>query len=161
MESNNSGLKGFLFLAVFGGIFVLVGAFIIMVGIGVIDGDVYAPSWVIIITGLVFGISGIMVMVNGLREMVGLDNLILRRMYHALLLFMLISFAVPFHWVAFGSGERQFSSSTSLGGVSVSGSPGGNLGSRIAFGVAALFIDLIIVWVMVRIVRGDDLGRSK
>ena len=161
MESNNSGLKSFLLLIVFGGIFVMVGAFVVMVGMGMIDGEIYAPSWVIVITGVVFGLSGIIVMVNGLRDRVGPDNLILRWMYHALLLFMLISFAVPFHWVAFSSGERQFSSSTSLGGVSVSSSPGGDLGGRIAFGAAALLIDLIIVWVTARIVRGDDLGRSK
>lgn len=55
-----------------------------------------------------------------------------------------LMFAV-FAWVAFGPGERHFSSSFSLPGLSSSGQSSDRSG-RIAFGIGAVFIGLFFVF---------------
>jgi hypothetical protein len=61
-------------------------------------------------------------------------------------------FALPFHWVAFGSGPRTFSGSVSLPVLSVS-RRSGELSGRIWFGVFAVLIDLLVVSVCVKLIR--------
>ena len=64
----------------------------------------------------------------------------------------LILFAAPFHWIAFGSGPRQFSGSFSIPFLSMRrGAP--ELPGRIMFGLGALMIDLILVAAVVRLAR--------
>ena len=61
-------------------------------------------------------------------------------------------FALPFHWVAFGSGPRQFSGSVSLPFLSFSHGSGAVSG-RIWFGVFAVLIDLMIVGTAIKLIR--------
>ncbi|HEY6928253.1 MAG TPA: hypothetical protein VJA66_01130 [Thermoanaerobaculia bacterium] len=68
-------------------------------------------------------------------------------------------FAAPFHWVAFGPGPRQFSTSWSLPPFTVGGSSGSTTG-RIAFGVGALVVDALLVASVVRLVRQMLRGRA-
>ncbi|HEX4440743.1 MAG TPA: hypothetical protein VH854_11775 [Thermoanaerobaculia bacterium] len=61
-------------------------------------------------------------------------------------------FALPFHWVAFGSGPRQFSGSVSLPFLSFSHGTGAVSG-RIWFGAFAVLIDLLILGTAIKLVR--------
>ena len=70
-----------------------------------------------------------------------------------------VSFASVFNWVAFGPGERHFTTRTSVGSGAIgvtTVAEGGELGGRIAFGVFALLLDLLIaspliVWLWRRV----------
>jgi hypothetical protein len=58
-----------------------------------------------------------------------------------------------FNWIAFGAGPRHFSGDIAIPFVSWSGPSSEWLG-RAAFGVGAAIMDLIVVWLLVRSVRG-------
>jgi len=70
-----------------------------------------------------------------------------------------VSLASVFNWVAFGPGERHFTTRTSVGSGAIgvtTVADGGELGGRIAFGVFALLLDLLIaspliVWLWRRV----------
>lgn len=64
----------------------------------------------------------------------------------------LVLFALPFHWVAFGSGPRQFSGGLSFLFFSLR-SHGAETAGRIAFGIGAALIDVIIVAFLVKLAR--------
>src|SRR5215471_8533403 len=64
----------------------------------------------------------------------------------------MLLFAAPFHWVAFGPGPRQFSTTVSIPFLAVH-KTGGAMGGRIAFGVGAVLMDAILVGSVVRLVR--------
>jgi len=61
-------------------------------------------------------------------------------------------FALPFHWVAFGPGPRQFSGGVSLPFLSFSHGSGAVSG-RIWFGAFAVLIDLLIVGTAIKLIR--------
>ena len=158
---DNSTQKAFVSLLIFGSIFIIVGAFIFLMAIDVIkvpDDDFNAPRWVIAAVGVTFSLAGAMVMLNGLKSGFG-DHVLFKWAYNGMLLVFMVLFAAPFHWVAFGSGERSFSSSTSLGAVSVTQS-GGETGGRLAFGIGAILMDLFILFILFRIIQGKDLSRG-
>ena len=51
------------------------------------------------------------------------------------------------NWVAFGSGERHFTGSTSLLGVRFGSVSGGDISGRILFGIFALLLDwMLLAW---------------
>jgi hypothetical protein len=57
------------------------------------------------------------------------------------------AFAGMLHWVAFGGGEREFTSSTSIGGLTFSaGSSTSELPGRIFFGLFAIPLDVLAAW---------------
>ena len=60
--------------------------------------------------------------------------------------------AAPFHWVAFGQGPRQFSTSFGLPFLAVHRTSG-SAGGRIAFGIAAILMDAVLVASAARLVR--------
>ena len=66
---------------------------------------------------------------------------------------MVTSLAVMFDWVAFGPGERHFTSSLGLGGGRVTWA-GGELTGRAFFGVFALLMDIAAIGLWLRLVRG-------
>ena|SRR5258706_11866766 len=66
---------------------------------------------------------------------------------------MVTSLAVLFDWVAFGPGERQFTSSLGVGGGRVTWT-GGELAGRAFFGVFALLMDIAAIGLWLRLVRG-------
>ena len=114
---SNRTKQSFISSLLFGSLFILVGAFIFLISIDVIqvpDEDFNAPRWAVAAVGMAFALAGAMAALNGLKSGYG-DHLIFKWAYNAMLLMFMILFAVPFHWVAFGSGERSFSSSTSVG----------------------------------------------
>jgi len=64
----------------------------------------------------------------------------------------MLCLAAPFHWVAFGPGPRQFSTTASIPFLTVH-KTGGSMGGRIAFGIGALLMDAILIGSVVRLVR--------
>jgi hypothetical protein len=105
----------------------------------------HAPLWVLISAGMVFNLGGVMILLVGKPGVDTLRNLVTW-------LFVL-SLALPFNWIAFGEGERHFSSSVSVGGVSTHESADERTG-RLVFGLFAGLMDFMLVWPIVRVLRG-------
>ncbi|MEO8432123.1 MAG: hypothetical protein ABI592_11490 [Acidobacteriota bacterium] len=64
----------------------------------------------------------------------------------------MLCFAAPFHWIAFGPGPRQFSSSLSIPFLTTRHASSG-LSGRVMFGIGALLIDAILVAAVVGFMR--------
>jgi hypothetical protein len=123
MDKKPSTCPSVLFLLVFSGIFISIGIVILLVSTKMIvvpEEKINAPRWVLAAAGSTFSIAGLMIVVNGVKDILGGENLILKWMYNLMSFAFMISLAVPFHWVAFGPGEREFSSSVGTGTIVVS-----------------------------------------
>ena len=159
---SNSPQQSFRSLLLLGSLFVAIGALIFLMAVDVIhvpDEDIYAPRWVLAAVGVAFALAGVMVTLNGLKSGFG-DHPVFKWAYNALLVLFMIIFVIPFHWVAFGPGDRSFNSSTSVGAVSVSQGGGGELGGRLAFGLGAILVDLLILYMIYRVIQGKDLSKG-
>ncbi|MBI5210037.1 MAG: tetratricopeptide repeat protein [Elusimicrobia bacterium] len=89
-----------------------------------------APSWVVGTAGCVFLFGGLTALVPpGFA-----------RLQHFFGTLAVTALALTFDWVAFGPGERTFSGSTTIGGLSRT-SHVGQTGGRVVFGVFAILID--------------------
>ncbi len=149
--SNNvsQGQKSLLGGMIFGGVFFLVGSFIVLVAVGVIYADpssFNAPRWVIGVAGGVFMLAGTMVALQGAFGPEGMQSkLYLSLQFLVGLVFMLL-FASIFLWVGFGEGEREFSTSTTLGPTTTSGSGNASLG-RFVFGGGGVLMLLFLILV--------------
>ena len=139
---------------VVGIIFMICGVFPVLVGLGVVHAPP-APGvqpWVVIAAGSMFILAGVAI-INGYAVAGGAQAngdlpdsapFAARVLQYALGVSIVgLMFAV-FAWVAFGPGERHFSSSMSIPGLSVSGHSSDRSG-RIAFGIASGFIGLFFV----------------
>ena len=97
------------------------------------------PMWIIGAIGLSFASLGFVLLLDGIEA--------LRRVRGWLAFTFLVSFASIFNWVAFGPGERHFTTRTSVGSGAVgvtTVAEGGEFGGRLAFGVFAVLLDLLI-----------------
>jgi hypothetical protein len=98
-----------------------------------------APLWLLGAMGVALVSVGLVLMLDGIEA--------LKKISGWLALLFLVSFASIFNWVAFGPGERHFTTSSAVGlgsvGVTTT-SQGHELGGRIAFGVFAVLLDLLI-----------------
>ena len=135
----------------FGSIFFIAGALIVLLAADIIPADpssFNAPRWVVGAAGLVFMLAGFMVALQGAFG----PNPEESKLYLWIFMFIgpafLILFASIFIWVGFGPGERAFTSTTSVGMVSTSGS-GSQIGGRIAFGSGGI-IALLMTFLMIR-----------
>jgi hypothetical protein len=130
--------RSFVSLLLFGGLFMCVGAFVFLMAIDVIhipEEDINAPRWVLAAVGMTFALAGAMVSIKGIKNRFG-NHPLFKWIYNALLLVFMLFFAAPFHWVAFGPGERTFESSTNVGSVTVSQGGGGEESGRVCHRVA-------------------------
>ena len=109
-----------------------------------------APRWVVACIGLVFLAGGLVpinaafALPNWLNQLVGIT--------------VTAGLALVFNWVAFFPGERHFTMSVSVPGLSMGGG-GGQLAGRAMFGLAALLGDAMVLWGlwrMLRRARGTD-----
>jgi hypothetical protein len=119
------------------------------IGGGVIPVDpssVHAPGWVIVLAGVVFALAGVMVCTNGRFD---------AWVNESLALVLMLCFASVFSWVAFGPGEREFTGGASVGGAGASG-PVGSTSGRMAFGIGA-----IMMWLIVAAIVNNVLKRLK
>lgn len=136
-------------------LFMVFGAYPVLLGLGVVHGRP-APGvqpWVVLAAGSMFILAGL-AMINGYAVAGGsqangdlaADAPLAARVTQFVLGTSIVGlmFAV-FAWVAFGSGERHFSSSFSIPGLSTSGQSSERSG-RIVFGIAAVFIGLFFVF---------------
>jgi hypothetical protein len=71
----------------------------------------------------------------------------------------MLLFAAPFHWIAFGPGPRQFSTTLSIPFLMTRSGTSG-LAGRIAFGLGAVVIDAILVAAVIRLVRASRRKRD-
>jgi hypothetical protein len=100
------------------------------------------PVWVIAAAASMFSLAGVVILLIESERLVWLRNLASW--------LLVVCLAIPFNWVAFGAGERQFSSSSSFLGFTSSGTPGETEG-RIVFGLFAVLMDLMVVLVPLRL----------
>jgi hypothetical protein len=159
----NSIDKSFVKQLVFGSIFIFAGAFIFLTAIDVIhapDENFNAPRWVIAAVGLAFALAGAMVIVKGLESGFG-DDPIYKWISTGMILAFLVFFAAPFNWVAFGPGERSFSGSTSIGPIAVNQSGASDFGGRMAFGIGAILMDILIIYILFRLLRGRRISSGE
>ena len=142
--SNNSsnGPQGLLGSMIFGGIFFLVGAFIVLISADIIHADpssFNAPRWVGGAAGGVFMLAGMMVAIQGSFGPDGMQTKLYLWLQFLFGLAFMILFSSVFLWVGFGPGEREFTSSTSFGPISTSGSGSVSTG-RLVFGASGLMM---------------------
>jgi hypothetical protein len=147
------------------------GAFVALLGLGVIPieapGDgVQSPPWVIVCCGLVFVLAGLLVILDYAVARAGPNGQLLpgtpwfvRVAQYLLALGVIGLMAVIPTWIAFGSGERHFSTSVSVPFYTQRGR-GGETGGRVVFAASAMFMWLMFIGMGVsgakRLLRGRN-----
>ncbi len=149
---------------------VLVGAVVSLAGAAILALAVFgrpekfsSPRWVVACAGaafLVFGGWTAALFLRGYDASRPNENLPSPRIQLMVLIPGLLFFAAPFHWIAFGPGPRQFSSTVSIPFVSVRQGAAVSTG-RILFGAGALLIDAILVAAAIRLLRGSERGHKQ
>jgi hypothetical protein len=144
-----------------GALFGVVGLCILLVALRIIPADeskFEAPHWVVGAAGLAFFLVGITLLTNPPPGSPETDG---RTTWQTFLLGTAIvgAMAAIFNWVAFGPGPRHFSGGISIPFVAIS-SRQSEWSGRVAFGIAAGLMDLLLVWGIVRGLR-DLLGRGR
>ncbi len=149
MSNSSNGPQGLLASMAFGGIFFLVGSIIVLLAADIIHADpssFNAPRWVVGATGGVFMIAGIMAALQGGFGPAGMQTQLFKWLQFFFGMALMILFSSVFLWVGFGPGEREFSSSTSIGVGSVSVSKSGNVSTgRIVFGGGGVLMVIMTI----------------
>jgi hypothetical protein len=114
-----------------------VGLVIVLLGLGVIPSppeSVHAPRWVLTCAGLVFVLGGAAV-INGraLMDAPAPYNQVIQNVFGIGIVVLLLAIS---GWVAFGPGERHFTSSSSFSAAS----PVNERSGRVAFGIGFFFV---------------------
>ncbi|MBV8783635.1 MAG: hypothetical protein JOZ67_05565 [Gammaproteobacteria bacterium] len=122
-------------------LFIGIGVLIAALGLGVIRSDpasMHAPRWVVVCTGGLFAVAGLL-----MAEQRAPQSLTAR----LLIAVFLSQFAAVFGWVGLGRGPRQFSSSVSFGGLTTHGAGNEMLG-RVLFGGFGILVGVIalVTW---------------
>ena len=145
MTNPNNGLQGFRSAMGFGALFFLMGAFIVLIATDVIPSDpsnFNAPRWVVAAAGLVFMLAGTMVALQGAFAPKPEESKLYLWLTLILGTALMLAFSSVFIWVGFGPGEREFSSSGSIGPIIASGGGGDRMG-RFIFGGSGAFMLLM------------------
>ena len=122
-----------------GPVLLVAGGFGVAVACGLVRLDpasFHAPPWLAGAIGVAFAAMGLILLLDGCAA--------LQRLRGWLAFVFLACFATVFNWVAFGPGERHFTTRTSAGASVVTSAESSELGGRIAFGVFAVLLDLLI-----------------
>lgn len=147
MHNNPQQQQGMIW---FGLIAMGMGAFVILMSADVLihvdDSGFNAPRWVVGMVGFIFLAAGVPVSLmdktfDPIRETWWFQMLNYMGIYG-----MLIGFVVVFNWVAFGSGERQFSGGFSLPFIIIWTERVSEWSGRAVFGLFALCMDVILLW---------------
>jgi hypothetical protein len=107
-----------------------------------------APLWVIASVATFFALCGILILLMESTRLAWLRNLVSW--------LFLVTLALPFNWIAFGEGERHFSSSLSVGAVLVSNGASGETEGRIVFGIFAVLMDLMVLLLPLHLLKRGD-----
>jgi hypothetical protein len=137
------------------------GSLIVLLAAGVIPSEeksFRAPHWVVGVAGLAFVLMGVALATApapGTPEGAG------RTTWRSFVLGGAIVglMAAILNWIAFGPGPRRFGGTIALPFIAVSG-PESEWTGRIAFGIAAVILDVFLVWMAARGLR-DLLGRGR
>lgn len=124
--------------------FLLMGGFITGIGMEWFPYDpakVHAPLWVIAIGGLLFVAGGCAVLSATYTRN--------EKVQQVFGLAILVGLAIISNWVAFGPGERRFTSSTSFNGAVTSSREVNDRTGRVVFGIGAVVLDFAIIAFMV------------
>ena len=148
-------------MAWMGGLFGLVGLALLLLALGLLpveEARSETPRWVVGAAGLMFFLIGILLLTTPPAQT---PEAAARTTWRTFLLGggVVGALATVFNWVAFGPGPRAFGGSVSIPFVSVSG-PSSEWAGRAAFGVAAVLMDVFLVWMIVRGLR-DLLGHGR
>lgn len=143
-----------------GGAFLLAGTMIFLIALNWIAVDparIHAPRWVLGLIGGMFALSGLAILYFGIANGLGRgpgsagerDPEAFSVIGWLLGLVIVGGMAVVAGWIAFGPGERAFSGSIGVGGVSVGGSGGSETVGRWFFGIGAVLTGAFGVWGLV------------
>jgi hypothetical protein len=159
MEPNNTTKTPPNRQIVFGLIALLLGAAIVGLAMGIIPLDeskFRAPHWVVGLAGSTFALAGLSLLLQGGFEKLFAESgsASIQKEWLSLLQSLLAACIVTAlclvaGWVAFAEGERQFSSTASMGPIGISG-PASDTVGRIVFGVAAVLTGLLAVYAWYR-----------
>lgn len=123
----------------------LMGGFITGIGLEWIPYDpakIHAPQWVIVVCGLVFVCGGLAVLsATWTRD---------ARPQPFFGVAILVGLTLVCNWVAFGEGERRFTSATSVNGTVVDSGPVDEETGRFVFGISAIVLDLILLALLIK-----------
>lgn len=133
-----------LLTVLFGGLFVAVGSAVVAIALGYLPARMAAPAWVVACAGAVFIAGGGLVIFEALPLSAAFRK--------ALYVLFLAALAAPFHWTAFGPGDREFTRTSNGGGVEHT-RPASETGGRIAFGIGAVVLDAVIVASLLSVFR--------
>lgn len=156
MRRDVRDVSGGTFLAL-GGFLCFMGAAIVCVALGWIRVDpssLHAPRWVLGLSGGVFALLGGLILYYAVRNTFlggGRPPGSARGEFFVAgwLVggFVVTAFAAVAAWIAFGPGERQFSGSLGLGGISLWGTRlSGESVGRAVFGIGAVLTGALAVW---------------
>ena len=127
------------------------GLFIAAFALGLLrpsGGALTTPRWVVAAASLMFVAGGCVPLSISFRWRQATTDLFS--------LVMVVSLAAVFDWVAFFPGPRHFTSSSALLGVSLASTDSPESMGRWIFGGFAVILDLVVVAVLWRILRGGD-----
>ncbi|MBT3322543.1 MAG: hypothetical protein HN392_09700 [Anaerolineae bacterium] len=127
---------------IFGSIFFLVGSLIVLVAADIIHADpssFNAPRWVIGAAGGSFMLAGTMVALQSAFGPEGMETKLYLWLQFLMGLAFMLFFSSIFLWVGFGEGEREFSTSTTLGPITTNGTSNISSG-RLIFGSGGVFM---------------------
>ena len=146
--------NNFRTLALFFGVLMgSAGLLFVLMSIGVLPplGPTYGPSWIIFCAGLVFVVGAALLALRAAAGDPARDGELppdapraLHLAYYLLVLTIFVSMALIGSWVAFGPGERTFTTSGSFGDGSVGEGPG-----RVMFGIGAVIMWLCTLWMAI------------
>lgn len=135
----------------------LAGLFIILRATNIIQaGDVYAPLWLLGVCGFIFLFLGIFAFYYAIRNWSKPDYIQKQPADFSigpwiLGVVIVTCFGIIGTWIAFGPGERKFE-----GGIT-----GGEIEGRIAFGVGAVIVAIIAVWMWIWGIRQISINWKK
>ena len=144
MTNNSLNSPGGMLAGIlFGGIFFLAGSLVVLVAADIIHSDpssIHAPRWVLAAFGGVFVLVGILVAMQASFGPGGQQTLLYQWLQLFLGLALMTLFSSVFLWVGFGPGEREFSTTTTIGPISTSGTGGEGTGRFIFGGAGVLMV---------------------
>ena len=106
----------------------------------------HAPRWVVAVAGAAFVSGGF----APLAARLGPASLLSQFVGGG----VVVPLTLIANWVAFGPGSRQFSGGLSIGGLAMSPASTSELAGRVVFGFGAVLLDIFVIAIVIRVLRG-------
>lgn len=153
MRRQSAGLAGAIVFAL---VFFSAGMAIALMGLDVIhvpEESIHAPRWVIILAGGAFVFASLSIALDAVMRVWPGESDVLTALKGFITFLLMVAFAAPFHWAAFGSGEGTFTTTVSIPFLSTSRTGADSFG-RIIFGVMAILMDVVFIFFGFRSLMG-------